>query len=121
MASEVTLQLRLQVSKNNTTADSGQIIQIASQTGNEFTNLIQEVATTVEAISTVDVAAAGYLLLKNVGATNTISIWLDSAGTADRVATLDPGYCTLLANPPLPIYAKAITAASNLLVLAYEA
>lgn len=89
----------------------------AVPSGNQQIQNIQTIGTSTEAISLVDTTTGGYVLLKNLDATNYIEISDDNA-TAHPLVKLLAGQVAIFPTEAAAIYAKANTGACNLLVFA---
>ena len=119
MANEITARASLSVAKN-AAAVANDFTITATLAGTKFFSNIQNIGTTAEALDFNDLATANLLLVKNLDATNYVEIALDS-GLTYKFAKLPPGEFLLLRPTTATLYAKANTAAVNVLVLASEA
>ena len=120
MANETSFTASLTVSKGGATIDRS-FSKSLDMTGAQMCNLTQNVGTSAEAITFGDISGAPEkLLIKNLDATNYVEI--DSADTFDKFPQkLVAGDFILLSPQTGTIYAKANTAAVNILKLAVEA
>jgi hypothetical protein len=127
MANEIQYSAMLQAAKNGASIGQ-QLTGVCDMAGAQMTQKTQNIGTTAEAISFDDISGAPKLvLLQNLDPTNYVEI--DSASTMDKFpqkllpgpSAGIPGTFILLAPETGTIYAKAHTAAVNLLVLAVEA
>ncbi|SRR6266540_1987580 len=118
MANEINIQAILTVQRF-TPALQGAGNKDITQTGTHGITNVQNVGTAAELLTFVDVATLGYLFVKNLDATNYMQLALDS-GFAQIFAKIRPGeFCLLPANQNT-VYAKANTAAVDVMVVAAE-
>ncbi len=94
-----------------------------NQTGTHGIFNVQNVGTTAEQLTGVDVATLGYLFVKNLDATNFVQLATDNAFSATSTfAKLRPGeFCLVPSNATTMPWAKANTAGCDVLVCAVEA
>lgn len=118
MANEISASASLSAGKNGV-ALSNSFSRSADMSGDEMIANIQNVGTTAEAVVLGDISTIGFLLIKNLDDTNFVEI--DAANTFDKFPQkLLAGDFVLLKPQTTTIYAKANTAACNLLVQAIE-
>ena len=118
MANEITTSASLTVNRSGATF-TGLGVNTITQAGSPSIANTQTIGTTSEALLIGDVTAVGYWFLKNLDASNYVEISLQSTvTTADAFCTLLPGECALIPSRLEVFYAKANSAASNLLVVA---
>jgi hypothetical protein len=122
MANEIQVSLSLTVSKNGASATASESIT-QTMSGDQFLNSVQIIGTSNEVLNFGDVTAGGWVVCKNLDATNYVEIFLDS-GNAQLVAKLLPGAsgageaCKF--KPGAAVYARANTAPVNLQVFTCE-
>ncbi len=110
MADEITIDINLKYSKNG--ADSsftarGVTVTVA---GNPISEGVQSVGTSYEAIQMGEVTAPGYVVLKNLDATNYVEFSADSGG-ANALVKTRAGQPALFPMDGTTLYARANTAA----------
>lgn len=120
MANEITISAALSVNKTGMSLSGlGSLSITQSETGNSST--IQNIGTSTEQLVFTDIDNIGYVFLKNLDDTNYIEIGLITAvSSANAFLTLLPGEFALVPTRQETIYAKANTAACNLLIVAAE-
>lgn len=120
MANEISLSASLACAKDGATAQGTAALSI-TMAGTEFTQNVQAVGTSTEALNLGDVATPGYLLVKNLDSTNFVMVGLVTAVTSGNAfAKLLPGEALLIPTRQTTIYAIADTAACNCLVVVVE-
>src|SRR5438552_1419657 len=112
MANEITAACSLNVNKV-AQITSGALSKTADMSGDQMLTNVQIIGTVNEAILLGDVATVGYVLFKNMDATNFIQLALH-ASTLQVFAKLLPGDVTLIKAGTATMYAKADTGACNL-------
>ena len=118
MANEIQISASLAVNRSGATF-TGIGNSNITQAGTPSIANTQVVGTTSEALYLGDVTAVGYIFLKNLDASNYVEISLEATvSSADAFVTLLPGECALIPTRLEAIYAKANSAATNLLVVA---
>jgi hypothetical protein len=119
MANEIQLSAAVSVSKNGAAVSASGAAQ-ATQSGNATIENIQNIGITQETLLLGDVGTPQYLFIKNLDATNFVQIDADS--TFDKFPQkIVAGGFIILAPETATIYAKADTAAVNVLVLGMSA
>ena len=118
MANEITVNSSIYASKNGATLSQSSSKTI-DMSGDQMLANIQIVGTAAEAIVLGDVSTIGYLMLKNTDSTNYVEI-AGEVGITNFVQKILAGEFILLKPEVATIYAKANTAAVNLLVVALE-
>ena len=119
MANEISLSVGFSASKGGVTvrAPSGGITR--NMAGTEMISNVQSVGTSAEALQLGDVTTIGYLVVKNLDATNFVEI--DSANTFDKFPQkLLAGDQVVLRPQTATIHVKANTAAVDIAVTAVE-
>ena len=120
MANEITYTGSITASKGGVSLSSGPLSQALTMTGSNMVLETQTIGTTAELISKGDIGTVGCLLVKNLDATNYIDIALDS-GMTNKFAKLMPGDFLLIPTGGVLPYAKANTAACQVLAVVLEA
>lgn len=118
MANEINVQIDLTATKNGVTFRQN-VQKIADMAGDEMIQDVQQIGTTTEALTIVDVSTIGYVLLKNLDSTNFIELSTDNANT-NKFSKLLPGDLVLLKASSATLYATANTATCKLMVMAIE-
>jgi len=118
MANEINIQAVLTMQRFTPAMQGSGNLNI-NQTGTHFVANVQNIATGAEQLTLVDVATLGYLFVKNLDLTNYVQLGLDS-GVTQIFAKLRPGEFCLVPVNQTAIYAKANTAAVDVLVCAAE-
>lgn len=120
MANEISAAITLSASKGGATvAATGS--KTADMAGDQMIDNVQIIGTASEAIALGDVATPGYILFKNLDATNFVSISvLATAVAATSFTKLLPGDIALIKAVGTQITAIADTASVNLRVVAIE-
>lgn len=111
MANEITSQVTLQVNKNgsNTTRASS---KQSTMSGNPVAHAVKSVGFAAhEAVTLGSVTSCGWSFLKNLDATNFVTIGIDVAATFYPVLKLKPGEAAVFRFGTNAPYAKADTAA----------
>lgn len=119
MSNEISASVVLTTAKNNVSV-AGSGTKNADMAGDQMMSNVQIIGTSAEAIVLNDVSTVGYVLFKNMDATNYIEIALDSGVSTQIFAKLLPGDVMLIKASTATMYAKANTAACNLWVVATE-
>ena len=119
MANEIYVSVSAQASKGGAAVNNSGS-QTATMSGDQMVTSVQSVGTSAEALVFGDVTTIGYVLLKNLDATNFVEIALDSGVSTQKFAKLLAGGVALFPASTATIYAKADTGAVNLLVQAIE-
>lgn len=124
MANEIQASASLIASKNGATVNVQSTLSGsasgATMSGDQMLTNVQIVGTSAEAIVVGDVTTVGYVMLKNMDATNFVEIALDSAVSTQVFAKLLAGDFAIFPAKTATMYAKADTANVNLLVTAIE-
>lgn len=84
MANELTLSGSLSFSKGGVTASASKTGLLVTVSGTEYTELIQEIGTSEEALTIGDIGTLGYVYIENLDATNFVEI-RPGSGTADLI------------------------------------
>ena len=121
MANEISLTAGLSVVKSGQSI-SGILSALAiTQSGTNNIGSVQNVGLTSEALSIGDVSTIGYLYVKNLDATNFVTIDLNNPAVASSgYATLKAGEAMVVPTRRTAHYAIADTGACDLLVIALE-
>jgi hypothetical protein len=117
MANEISYAVSL-VSNKGGVSITGSASKTKDMSGDQMITNVQSVGTSAEAVVLGDISLPGMVLLKNMDSTNYIEIALDS-GITQVFSKLLAGESSLV-HAVATIYAKANTAACNLLVCATE-
>jgi hypothetical protein len=120
MANEIAASVSLSVSKNGAAIASGQLSIVDDMAGDQMITNVQAVGTSAEAVNLGDVSTVGYVLFKNMDATNYVELALASDVLSQIFAKLLPGDIALIPLATATIYAMANTAGVNLLVCGVE-
>lgn len=88
--------------------------------GDQMISNVQIVGTSAEAIVLGDVSTIGYIMLKNMDATNFVEIALDSGVSTQKFSKIPAGGFAIFPASTATMYAKADTANVNLFVAAIE-
>lgn len=118
MANEILAQISLTCTKNGVTLDQS-LSLTKDMAGDEMTQNVQIIGTSAEAIALGDVSTIGYILFKNLDATNYVDLSMVSDGSVP-FSKLLAGDFAMIKAASATIYAKANTAAIKLLVFAIE-
>lgn len=118
MANEIKVRVTLDVNKGGAAMVQNLALTL-TMAGDEMISNVQTVGTTVEAVVVGDVTTIGYVLMKNLDATNFVLVGVDAAGTENTIKMLAGDVCLFPASAAA-LYAKADTAACKLLVMAAE-
>lgn len=119
MANEITQNIQISASKG------GADVSIASRerfnmTGNDMSQLTQNIGTTAETLNLGDISAAPrQLVVKNLDQTNFVEIGGDSGLTVFKIK-LRPNDCCAFEPSSGTIYAKADTASCLVQIIAIE-
>lgn len=120
MANEITLNAGATCTKSGVSISASASASI-SQSGAQNISNVQIIGATTEAITLGDVATIGYLFVKNLDATNFVTIGLATPVTSgDASIHLLPGEFALIPTRQATWYALADTAPVNLQVVAFE-
>jgi len=120
MASEISAAVSLNASKGGATVTASGT-KTADMAGDQMITNVQAVGTSSEALVLGDVTTLGYLLIKNLDATNYVEVASDTAfGASDIISKLLAGDIMLVKSPVATLYVKANTAACNISVTAVE-
>jgi len=119
MANEIAVSVAMSASKGGVAVSNSGSRQ-ATMAGDQMLSNVQIIGTSAEAITFGDVSTIGYVLLKNLDATNFVEIALDSAVSTQKFAKLLALDMMLFPASTATMYAKADTANVNLLVQAVE-
>jgi hypothetical protein len=119
MANEINIQAVLTVQRSTPPMCASGALDI-TQTGKHCICNVQNIGTGAEALVLGDCATMGYLFVKNVDPTNYVQLGLDSGVSTQVFAKLKPNEFCLIPCNQIPIYAKANTAACDVVVAAAE-
>jgi hypothetical protein len=120
MANEITGSVSITASKNGAAVSASATIA-ATMSGEQMISNVQIIGTSSEALVLGDVTTIGYVYLKNLDATNFVSISVLATAVAGTSFTkLLPGECCLFKAVSTTITAIADTSAVNLQVVAIE-
>ena len=119
MANEINCSVTLSANKSGVSVSSSGS-KSADMSGDQAITNVQVIGTSAEAIVLGDVSTIGYVLFKNLDATNYVEIALDSGVSTQVFAKLLAGDMTLIKAKTATMYALANTANVNLLVTAIE-
>lgn len=118
MANEIQVSLTLTVSKNGATA-TATFNLTETMAGDQFISNVQIVGTSNEALVVGDVTTVGWVVCKNLDATNYVEIFLDNSN-AQLVAKLLPGQATIFKPGTTTLFARANTSSVNTQVFLVE-
>ena len=119
MANETTLTVGLANTRSGVTVSGSVSLSITQSGTNNLAN-IQNIGTTTEALVFGDVTTIGYLMVKNLDATNYVELDLNTPVAGTAFAKLLPGEGCVIPTRQTTIYGKANTAACDCLVLLCE-
>lgn len=120
MANEISLSGNLSITKSGFTGAGGANISI-TQAGNNNIAAVQTITTASMLIAISGITTPGYLLLKNMDATNFISVGtINPAVAATCQVTLKAGEIAIIPTRIAAWYAIADTASVDLLVVFFE-
>jgi len=120
MANEINIQAALTVQRSTPPMQATGVLDI-TQTGKHCICSIQNIGTTAEQLVIGDCATLGYLFVKNIDPTNYVQLGLDSAVSTQIFTKLKPNEFCLIPCNTSTLYAKANTAACDVVVAAAEA
>lgn len=120
MANEINAACSLTASKGGATVTASGT-KTADMAGDQMITNVQAVGTSSETLQLGDVTTLGYLMIKNLDATNYVEVASDTGfGASTIVSKLLAGDIILLKAPVATLYVKANTAACNIAVTAVE-
>lgn len=119
MASEISAAVSLNASKGGATVTASGT-KTADMAGDQMITNVQAVGTSAEALVVGDVSTIGYVLIKNLDATNYVEIGLDSGVSTQVFGKLLAGDIMLLKASTATMYVKANTASCNIAVTVVE-
>lgn len=120
MANEITLNGTLSISKSGFSGGGSTNLTI-TQAGNNNIAAVQTIPTSSTTIAISGITTPGYLYVKNMDATNFISVGTISPCVANTAqVTLKAGECALIPTRIAAWYALADTASVDLLVVFFE-
>lgn len=114
MANEITLTLKMSVSKGFLSHREDPGVQSVDMNGSNGTGGIQNIGTTAETIVMGDTGTAGYAYLRNTDSTNYVDIGTGTGGSFVAFAKLKAGECCVFRLGTNAPTARANTAAINL-------
>ena len=121
MAQEIQFAASLAASKNNISIATPALSKVLDMTGAQMVSDSQNIGASAEALTWGDISGApGVVILFNADATNYVQIAGDS-GITQFVQRIQPLGFLLLTPESATVYAKAHTAACNLVKYAVEA
>lgn len=121
MANEITVSAALQIEKGNLSMTVPSSRQQIDMTGTRASHALQTIGTTYEAISAGDITSAGWCRILNIDSTNYVEIGLEVSSTFYPMFKLLPGHWVQGPLSVLTLFAKANTAACDILVTLVEA
>lgn len=107
MANELSIVVSMAFSKSGAQCARAESISV-DVTGDTFTHAVQEIGTSEEALAEADVGTPGYVLIKNLDATNYVEVGIEGQYAIKLLAKE-----VALFRADAAIYAKAATAACN--------
>ena len=120
MANEINIQATLTIQRTTPPMQASGALNI-NQTGKHCICNVQNIGTSSEQLVFGDCATMGYVFVKNLDITNYVQLACDTAfGTGQIFAKLKPGEFCLVPCNQNAIYAKANTAACDVVVAAAE-
>lgn len=119
MANETQLTGTLSNTKSGVTM-TGTVALSITQSGTNSISSIQNIGTTTEALVLGDVTTIGYLMVKNLDATNYVELDLNTPVAGTAFCKILPGEACIIPTRQTTIYGKANTAACDCLVMAIE-
>jgi hypothetical protein len=121
MANEITIAASLLASKGGASVNTGSQLKALTMTGGDMYQATQNIDTTYEALVFGDITQpAGQMFIRNLDATNYIELALDTAFT-NKICKIRPGCFAIFEPTAAILYAKANTAACDVMVAAVEA
>lgn len=122
MADEISVAVRLSVTKGNLKLAYGGTTQKVTMSGSKGGNPgTVNIGTSDEAISLGDISSAGYAYFRNLDTTNYVEIGPTSGGALVPFLRLAPGKeATLPLTPSVALRGQANTAACNVLIAVLE-
>jgi hypothetical protein len=121
MANELSATARLSFSKSNASLNVS-VSAIRTISGSTYTDTIQTIGTSAEAIVFGDIGTPGYYMLQNLDATNYVEISHDAGATYSHKlfagSATAPGDFMITRNNGGAVHARANTAAINLSIRA---
>ena len=119
MANEISASVSLTATKNGVSVGNS-ASRVATMAGDQMLSNVQIVGAVAEALVLGDVATVGYVLIKNLDATNYVEIALDAPCTAQVFCKVLAGDFALFPAKTATMYALANLAPCNVLVQAIE-
>lgn len=121
MANTITATLSLTVVNAGLSLTPSNPSLVATLSGNNLQGNVQSIGTSSEIITLTDVATSGYFYLKNLDATNFVSIAQTNPAVANAaLIKLLPGEWCFFPSPLSAVYAIADTGAVDLQVIFCE-
>ncbi len=114
MANEITLNLKMQVSKGFIEYIQNPGALSVTMSGTNATGGIQNIGTTAETITMGDVSSQGYAYFRNIGTTNYVDIGTGTGGSFVAFARLKAGEACIVRLATAAPTARANTAAVDL-------
>lgn len=84
MANELTISGSLSFSKSGVTCSQSYTGKLVTVTGTKYTQIVQSIATTEEAVDIGDIGTVGFMIIENLDATNFVSL-RPGTGTANLI------------------------------------
>lgn len=120
MSNEITYTASLAASKSGAVISSGTLSDTVSMTGGDVLATTQNIGTTNEQIDMSSITGDCRIIVKNLDATNYVEIFKDN-GNSHLLSKLSPGeHCLLTQVPSGSLYARANTAACDIMLWACE-
>ena len=120
MANEITYSVSLQASKSGAVISSGTQSDTVDMTGGDVLAATQNIGTSNEQIDVASITGDCRIIIKNIDATNYVEVFKDN-GNAHLLSKLAAGEACLLTQVPSgSLYARANTAACDVMIWACE-
>jgi hypothetical protein len=120
MANEITYQVAISASKSGAVISSGTLSDTVDMTGGDVLAATQNIGTSNEQIDVASIANDCRIVIKNLDATNYVEVFKDS-GNTHLLSKLAAGEACLLTQvPSATLYARANTAACDVMIWACE-
>ncbi len=120
MANEITYTASLSASKSGATISSGTLSDTVSMTGGDVLATTQNIGTSNEQIDVSSITGDCRIIIKNLDSTNYVEIFKDN-GNSHLLSKLSAGeHCLLTQVPSASLYARANTAACDVMIWACE-
>lgn len=120
MANEITYSVKLSASKAGAVIDSGTQSDTVTMSGGDVLAATQNIGTSNEQIDMASITGDCRIIIKNIDETNFVEVFKDS-GNTHLLSKLAAGEACLLTQVPSgTVYARADTAACNVMIWACE-